>query len=68
MLRYILTATFNKMTTTIPINARDDEMAKVLAFQKIAVNSASDKRFTIGEIVLRDPEETKVWSVDEEKQ
>lgn len=68
MKRYVLSASFNKMTTSLPISARDDEMAKVLAMQKVAANSASDKRYAVGSIVLKDEEGNVVWDVDEEEQ
>ena len=68
MKRYVLSASFNKMTTSIPISARDDEMAKVLAMQKVAANSAADKRYAVGAITLKDSEDNVVWDVDEEEQ
>jgi hypothetical protein len=41
-------------------------MAKVLAMGIIRANHVSDRRYAIGEVILKDPNGKVIWKVDEE--
>lgn len=63
---YVLTATLEKLTTSIAIQARDNFSAKVLAAHKINANHIADKRYALGALTLKDPEGKVVWEVEVE--
>jgi len=65
---YILSATYEKITTTQAIQARDNFSAKVLSVHKINANRISDKRYSKGNIVLKNPEGKVIWELKEETQ
>lgn len=67
MLKYILSATYQGITTSMEILARNVFSAKVLAVQKINANHVADKRYAKGEITLKDPEGKIVWKIDAEE-
>jgi len=60
---YILQAKLGEQITTQGINARDTFSAKVLATHKINANYISDKRYSQGEITLKDPEGKVIWEI-----
>lgn len=66
MRMYVLTATLEKLTTSIAIQARDNFSAKVLAVNKINANFISDKRYALGSLTLKDPDGKVVWEVEAE--
>jgi hypothetical protein len=66
MKMYVLTATLEKLTTSIAIQARDNFSAKVLAVNKINANFISDKRYALGLLTLKDPDGKVVWEAEEE--
>jgi hypothetical protein len=66
MKMYVLTATLEKLTTSIAIQARDNFSAKVLAVNKINANHIADKRYALGSLTLKDPDGKVVWEVGEE--
>lgn len=68
MLKYILSATYQGITTSMEILARNVFSAKVLAVQKISANHVSDKRYAKGEITLKDPEGKIVWKINAEEE
>lgn len=60
---YVLQAKLGEQITTQAIQARDDFSAKVLAVHKINANYVSDKRYSKGELTLKDPEGKVVWKI-----
>jgi len=60
---YILQAKLGEQITTQAINARDTFSAKVLATHKINAFYVSDKRYSQGEITLKDPEGKVIWNI-----
>ena len=52
MRRYVLTASLNGSTTSLPLNARNDEQAKTLAHIEINKRYVADKRYAKGEVTL----------------
>ncbi len=63
---YVLTATLEKLQTSIAIQARDNFSAKVLAVHKINANHIADKRYALGSLTLKDSEGKVVWEVEAE--
>ena len=66
MKNYTLQAKLDSQITTCSVSARDDFSAKVLATQKINANYVSDKRYSVGEITLKNPDGKVVWTIKEE--
>lgn len=64
---YVLSAKIGPQITTQAIQARDDFSAKVLAVHKINANHVSDKRYSIGDIVLKDPAGKPIWEIKAEE-
>jgi hypothetical protein len=67
---YVLQAKLGPQITTQAIQARDLFSAKVLAAHKIYANYISDKRYSKGEITLKNPQGRVVWTIpalEEEK-
>ncbi len=67
MKMYVLQAELNKLVTSQQIAARDDFSATVLATMKINANYVSDKRYAIGNVILKNPEGKVVWEVKAEE-
>jgi len=63
---YVLSATYENMTTTLPIPARDNFSAKVAASRKINASYVSDKRYAKGEITLKNQEGKAIWTISKE--
>ena len=64
---YILSATYEKLTTTQAIHARDNFSAKVLSVHKINASRVADKRYCKGYVVLKNPEGKVIWELKEEQ-
>ena len=67
MKTYTLQAKIGSQITTLAITARDDFSAKVLAVHKTNANFVSDKRYAIGEIILKDPAGKVIWDIKAEE-
>jgi len=65
---YVLQASIGDSVTSQAIPARDDFGAKVLAVQKVNQNYASDKRYNIGKIVVKDPTGAVIYEIEQEKE
>lgn len=63
---YILQASIGPSITTLPIKARDNFSAKVMAAQKINANFVSDKRWATGLIVLKESGKV-IWEIPKEE-
>ena len=68
MKKYIISATYQGMTTTRSIFARNTFNAKVIASHQITTNHVSDRRFAKGLITLTDPEGKIVWKIPAEEE
>ena len=64
---YTLQASINQSTTTLSIKARDTFSAKVSATQKINANYVSDKRWAVGNIILKNQEGKVIWKISAEE-
>jgi len=67
MKTYVLQAKLGEQITTQAIQARDTFSAKVLAVHKINANHIADKRYSMGELVLKDPNGKIVWDIPQEE-
>lgn len=68
MKRYSLTATYQGRSTTLPVLARNKMTAIVTATIIINRNYSSDKRYDVGEIVLKSPTGQTIMEIKEESQ
>ena len=66
MKKYSISVSLVGSMTTIPIEARNDFHARVLAVQKCSQCYKSDKRFAKGKIVVKDPKGKEVYTIPEE--
>ncbi len=63
---YSLRAEYQGSIGSIPIPARNDECAKVIAAKEISAKYVSDRRLSKGHIALLDPKGNVVMEIPEE--
>jgi hypothetical protein len=67
MKQYSITATYGDRSTTRPLPARDNVCARILAVLEINKCYGADKRFDIGEIVVKDPKGEVIMKINAEE-
>lgn len=63
---YVLKAEYKSSMMSMPIPARNDFCARVIAAKEIGIKYASDKRLAIGKVTLLDAKGNVVMSIPEQ--